>query len=294
MTTNVLAPVAAPPPSRVPAWLRAARIVHPFPSLLNVAATAGLAFAAADGSPSTSMLIRLMLVMLFTQCAIGVTNDLFDRELDAATKPYKPLVAGTISVRTAVALAVSFAAAGMTIALTLGVASFGLAALGTVCGLAYDARLKRTLLSALPFTIAIPTLPIWVYVTLDAWEPVLWWLLPLGALLGLSIHLANTLPDIESDAAHGVLGLAHRLGVQRSMFVSWGAFAAALAIALGLMFVLDSNIGLYVGSVSLGAACLVGTMRAYVVRGEPALRLNFAAISIGAAVTAAGWLAAVT
>jgi hypothetical protein len=41
----------AGPPSAAPRLLRALRIVHPFPTLLNVAATAALAFVAARGAP---------------------------------------------------------------------------------------------------------------------------------------------------------------------------------------------------------------------------------------------------
>ncbi len=279
---------------RVPAFVRAARIVHPFPTLLNVAATVGLAFVAADGPPGAAVLTRMLLVMLFAQCAIGVANDLFDRDLDARTKPWKPLAAGLVTQPQAIAMAAAFVAASVALAATLGPAGLGLAALGTASGLAYDARLKCTMLSALPFAVAIPTLPLWVYVSLDRAEPVLWWLLPLGALIGVTLHLANTLPDIEADAANGVRGLAHRLGVKRSMQVSWAAFAAALLLAVVLGPFLDADMRWYAGSVATGAGCLVGAVRAYVVRGEAALRLNFAAISIGAAVTAAGWLAAVT
>jgi 4-hydroxybenzoate polyprenyltransferase len=295
MSTAFNAPAAtSPPPARRLASWHAIRIIHPFPTLLNVAATAGLAFTAADGSPEGSVLWRMLLVMFFAQCAIGVANDLFDRELDAATKPHKPLVAGTISTPAARALAIAFVASSLSIAVTLGPASLGLAALGMGCGLAYDARLKRTLLSPLPFLVAIPTLPLWVYVTLDAWEPVLWWLLPLGGLIGLAIHLANTLPDIESDAEAGIRGFAHALGVRDSMFVSWASFAAALALALVLGFFLDAKAGVYAATLVIGGLCLVATIAAFAVRRRPALQFNFGAVSIGAAVTAAGWLVAVT
>ena len=53
------------------------------------------------GTPEPSLLLRMLLVMLFAQSAIGVTNDICDRELDAATKPWKPIASGL--VRAAVA-----------------------------------------------------------------------------------------------------------------------------------------------------------------------------------------------
>ena len=51
--------------------LLSARIIHPFPLALNVAATAGLALIASDGLPSTSMLLRLTGAMFCVQAAIG-------------------------------------------------------------------------------------------------------------------------------------------------------------------------------------------------------------------------------
>src|SRR2546423_565566 len=107
--------------------LRAARVIHPFPTLLNVAATGGLAFVAARGVPDGSLLARMLLLMFCAQSAIGIANDLCDRELDAATKPWKPIADGLISQRSAVATATALVAAVFGIAVTLGLASFALA-----------------------------------------------------------------------------------------------------------------------------------------------------------------------
>lgn len=273
----------------------AVRIVHPFPTLLNVAVTAGLAVVAADGIPEPSTLGRMVIVMLFAQSAIGVTNDLFDRDLDAKTKPWKPLVSGAVRPATATGMALGLIAATAVIAITLGPASFALAMLGMGCGLAYDVRLKRSPLSAIPFMIAIPTLPVWVWVTLDAWEAVLWWLLPLGALIGLSLHLANTLPDIDNDARHGVRGLAHRLGKFGSASIGWGAFALAEAISLAIAPVAGYDLRVYTPAATFGIACLGVAIGLYALRrDEFAFQVGFGAVSIGAGVLAVGWLAAAT
>lgn len=275
-------------------WVRTFRIVHPFPTLLNVGATAGLAFVAADGAPETSTLVLMCVAMLLAQCAIGVTNDVFDRELDAATKPWKPVASGLVAVRVAVGLAVALVAAAVVVAAALGVESLALFVLGTACGLAYDIRLKRTVFSAVPFMVAIPVLPMWVYVSLDAWDGVLWWLLPLGGLIGLSMHLANTLPDIEADARAGVRGLAHRLGILGSLVTAWAAFALALGLALLIAPLVVEDWRWLFAAVGVGTLSLTAAMLAWVVVRVRALQFNFGAISIGSAVTAAGWLAAVT
>jgi 4-hydroxybenzoate polyprenyltransferase len=162
MHTRGVAPPVNPDTRRaaVPRLLRTLRIIHPFPTLPNVAATGALAVVAARGAPPPGLLARLLLVMLLAQSAIGATNDYCDRDLDAATKPWKPIPAGLVRAATARACAVALAMAACALAATLGAGGFALAALGLSCGLAYDLWLKRTPFSAVPFMIAIPTLPL--------------------------------------------------------------------------------------------------------------------------------------
>jgi 4-hydroxybenzoate polyprenyltransferase len=237
----------------------------------------------------------MMLVMLFAQSAIGVTNDIFDVELDTETKPWKPIPRGAVSRQAAQWLAVALVVATTALALTLGLASFALAMLGMACGLAYDAWFKRSVFSAVPFMIAIPTLPLWVWATLGEWETALWWLFPLGALIGLSLHLANTLPDIEADARHGVRGLAHRLGRTGSAAVGWSSFALALMLSALLAPALDYDLRVYVPAALAGVVALALSVGLYAVRRDGfALQAGFGIIGIAAAVLAVGWLASVT
>ncbi len=292
---DVIQPAPVGESHRAVSILRVARIIHPFPTLLNVVATAGLAFVAAGGVPDGGLLAGMLGVMFCAQCAIGVTNDYFDRELDAATKPWKPVAAGIIRPRAAVVLAAAFAITAAIVATTLGPGGFLLAMLGMACGLAYDVRLKRTIASALPFMVAIPVLPLWVWVTLGEWRSVLWWLLPLGALLGLALHLANTLPDLDDDRAHGVAGLAHRLGAARSMLLAWSSFAAALTASAILSLVIDYDLRVYAPALGVGAVALTISASVYALRRDGlALQVGFGALSIASAVLAVGWLEAAT
>jgi 4-hydroxybenzoate polyprenyltransferase len=279
----------------MPRALAAGRIVHPFPTALNVAATAALALIASGNDLEIALLARMVAAMLVIQCTIGVANDIFDRDLDAASKPYKPLVSGAVSLRAAQRLALALFVGALAISATFGAIGFALSMLGLACGLSYDARLKRTVFSAVPFMIAIPTLPLWVWATLDEWDAVLWWLLPLGALIGLALHLANTLPDIEDDAAHGIRGLAHALGKRNSMLLAWSSFAAALFIAAAIAPVVDYDARLIISALTVGTLCLAASIATWLLRrDELALRIAFAIMAVGAAVTAVGWLAAAT
>ena len=275
--------------------VRALRVIHPFPTLLNVAATAALAFVAADGAPDALTLATMLLVMLCAQSAIGVTNDYCDRGLDAASKPWKPIVAGVVRPRDALILAGLLIVAAAGLAATLGPGSLGLAMLGMGCGLAYDVRLKRTAWSALPFMVAIPVLPAWAWLTLGAWEAVLWWLLPLGALIGLALHLANTLPDIDTDASYGIAGLGHRLGARKSMLAAWASFGAALVLSGAIAPVVSYDVRIYATTASLGVLCLVASAGAFLLRRDSfALQFGFGVLGAGSAALAVGWLAAVS
>ncbi|HZQ36935.1 MAG TPA: UbiA family prenyltransferase, partial [Dehalococcoidia bacterium] len=100
--------------------LLAARVIHPFPTLANVVATALFALIAARGLPDGGRLARLLVVMFCVQSAIGAANDAVDVELDRAAKPYKPIVAGALRRRDAWLVAGAAAALACLIALTLG------------------------------------------------------------------------------------------------------------------------------------------------------------------------------
>src|SRR5690606_8208932 len=138
----------------------------------------------------------LGLGMLLFQFAIGLTNDIVDIEDDRVAKPWKPLVRGDHSPRVARRLAAGFAVGGLLLTLTLPPIAWAIGALGLASGLAYDLRLKRTDFSWLPYSIALPLVPIWVHTATEAWRASLWWAVPLGAILGLALHLANQAPDL--------------------------------------------------------------------------------------------------
>jgi 4-hydroxybenzoate polyprenyltransferase len=201
--------------------------------------------------------------MLCYQFAIGVTNDLADVPYDRVHKPWKPLVSGTVSPRTAQWLAVALILGGLVVTLALPFGAWLIGSAGLVCGLAYDILLKRTALSWLPLSIAIPLVPAWVFVASDAWDTLLWWAFPLGAALGLALHLANQAPDV---AAGEVIGLAGRLGADRSRLLSLVLFGTVGLLAAAVL--LDRAPGLAAGLavVSLGTLAVAPFARRFLGR----------------------------
>lgn len=277
-------------------WRRPAvalRVVHPFPTLANVVAVALFAAVAVRGLPPPGAALQLCATMLLIQCAIGAANDAFDAELDRASKPWKPVVAGALSRRAAAALAVVAAALACLLAASSGAAAWALAMAGLACGLAYDAGLKRTPLSLLTYLLALPLLPLWVWAALGRFSPALLWEYPLALCVGASLYLGNTAPDVEADLAAGVTGLAHRLGRRGALLGAWGALALALGAALPLAAVAGYQLAVVLPAAGGAALLLGGAAGAALYDPTPTgLRRSWAVLIAACLVFGLGWLAA--
>lgn len=210
---------------------------HAVPVVTVLVATAGFAVLVAGGAPPPGIWVRFLLAMLGGQVLIGAVNELVDAELDAATKPWKPIPSGAVSRRGALAVAAAGTAAMVGFGAGFGAPALALLLLGTGLGLAYDLWLKRTPLSWLPYLLALPLLPIWVQIALapGIFEPRLLLLYPLGAPTVVAVHLAQSLPDAASDRAAGVRNAVSLLGERRALVACWAATLVAPASALALL-----------------------------------------------------------
>lgn len=222
-----------PRPS-LPAVVRAYVLLpHATPIMAVLAATAAFAFVARGGWPGTVDLGMLLLAMFGGQIAVGAVNELVDVELDRASKPDKPLVSGLATERGARLMA----ATGMLLmvlgSLRFSLAAFALCALGTGLGIAYSFWFKRTPWSWLPYVLAIPLAPIWVWTALDAVPGALLALYPVAIPGLVALQLAQSIPDIEADRSVGVRTLAvllgeGRAGVATRLLVTLSAVMAAV------------------------------------------------------------------
>jgi 4-hydroxybenzoate polyprenyltransferase len=259
-------------------------LLHPGPSVLVTATFVAIAGLAQGAVPSASLGVRLVLLMLPIQFAIGVTNDVADVRADAAMKPYKPLVRGLVGWRTARALAAVLALAGLVAAATINLPTLALAAGGLGAGLLYDLGLRETPLSWVPWWAGISILPLAAYASVGALAPRLLVLLPLSLLVALALHCANALPDIASDRAAGRMSLPVLLGVRRSRVVAVAGLAGAGVLALTLFYPLGQN-GPWVPA-SAGFLALILLVVAFARLERP-----FPIMAVGTAVFAVSWLA---
>ncbi len=216
-------------------WRRTARgyllLPHLAPVLVVELATAAFAVIAWGGLPPPHLLGPLLLAMLGGQLAIGATNELVDLPYDTVGKPWKPLPSGDVSIRGARAMVVVGLIMMVAFGWRFGTLPFALLAAGTGLGIAYDLWFKRTLWSWLPYLLALPLLPIWVFTSLGKPEPRLLLLYPLGALATVGVHLAQALPDVAIDREAGLPTATSRLGQRLTFVVAWLTTLSAPVLA---------------------------------------------------------------
>lgn len=265
------------------------RLTHPFPSLLDGAATLTIALLAGGDLPTAT---RLAIAMVCLQAAIGAINDVVDAPSDAGRKPGKPIPAGLVPVPLAVGAAVGAGLAGLALSALSGPA---MVAVGTTIlgiGLLYDLALRGTAWSWLPFALGIPLLPVYAWLGAVGRLPALFGVLvPVASLAGAALAIANSLADVERDRDSGSSSVAARLGPARAWAVHAALQALVVAVALGTLF------GARAGGLPLVGSCVAAVVVAVGVglggsaaagRRERGWELE----AIGIAGLAAAWIAA--
>ncbi|WIB68768.1 UbiA family prenyltransferase [Curtobacterium sp. MCBD17_035] len=211
---------------------------HPGPTVaVTVLATV---IAVAVGHPVWSVLL-VALAVFAGQLSIGLANDWIDADRDRAVgRSDKPVARGLVPVATVRRAAIGTAVAAVLLSVPLGLVAGAAHLVLVAAGWAYDAGLKRRVWSVAPFVVAFGLLPV-VAVSADSGlgpggMPAVWpapWAIAIGAVFGVAIHCTNVLPDLVDDAATGVRGFPHRLGLHASGVLAF----AALVVADGLVLV---------------------------------------------------------
>ncbi len=203
---------------------------HPIPTLAVTAISGGL--AALAGLPVGRG--ALVMATVFTgQLSIGWSNDYFDAERDRAVhRSDKPIATGALEPRVVGIAAVVALLSTITLSAALGWPG-GAAALVTVFSAwAYNLGLKATVLSWMPYAVAFGLAPAVATLSASAARWPAAWVLAACALLGVAAHLANVLPDLGDDIAHGIRGLPHRIGASATALTAAALLLTASAVIL--------------------------------------------------------------
>lgn len=205
-----------------------ARACHPAPTVVVTLVITAFGYSLGWRSPG---LWWLALAVLLGQLSVGWSNDAFDAGLDARVgRSSKPTVSGAVTARAlwvgAVAALIAASALSWAVAGLVG-GSFHVFSI--LMAWLYNTVLSRTSWSWLPYALAFGAVPGFLTFGLAGTAPPAW-MVVVFAIVGVSAHLANAVPDIEDDRAAGVDGLAVRLGVRRSLLACWTLLGIGTAI----------------------------------------------------------------
>ena len=268
------------------------QLLHFGPSVLTTAAFAGYILLLARGLPNPGRFALLLAAQLAAQFTISLANDYFDAPYDRLSQPGKPVPAGVISRRRVGQWAVVGVGVTLALAAPLGGMVLLFTSLGLGPGLAYDAGLKRTGASALPFMLGFGVLPLWAAagVNVSLTGPVLA-CAGLTTVLVIALHLADTLPDLEGDHASGARGLAHVLGPKRALLACWGSLLLGQILAFGLALFYPVNWLVFGPVLVLTLLLLRAAVGLYRRDGPAGLARMSGLIEAAALLTSLGWLA---
>jgi 4-hydroxybenzoate polyprenyltransferase len=199
-------------------------------------------------------LLLLGLAVLANQVSVGLSNDWIDADRDRAVgRADKPVAQGWISVGAVRSTAWAAAAASILLSLPLGLAATGVQALFIASAWSYNAGLKKTPLSVLPYIVSFGILPTLVTLSSSAPRLAAPWTFGVGALLGVAAHFANVLPDLDDDRATGVRGLPQRLGRRTTSILGY----LVLLLAAMLEFVGTGGLAFALGGIGLALNLLI-------------------------------------
>lgn len=262
------------------------RASHPVPTVAVTILT--LLLAIAFGVPPVHTAIIVVAVFL-NQIAVGLSNDVIDVARDRrAGRTDKPLVTGALSTSTAWWIVITSSVLSLLLSVLVDPLVGLWQAVFLFSGFAYNAGLKATVFSAVPYATGFAALPTLVSLSTQppSWPG--WWVMFVGASLGVSAHFANVLPDGESDRSEGIRGLPQR------------APAGLTAVALVFLTTLSAVILIWQGgssatwvTVPVGlAAVAVSGVAAVLVRRGPATIWPFRLSMVAAGLIASGLIGA--
>lgn len=204
---------------------------HLGPVLVVTGSITALAVALGRGPLGSSL---VLLAVLSGQLSIGWSNDARDGGRDRqAGRQEKPAVRGWVAPRTLWVAAAAAATVCVPLSLLAGGPIGGTAhILAVASAWAYNLWLKATPWSFVPYVVSFGLLPSFLTYGLTPPQPPAGWAVAAFALLGLGAHLANGIPDIDSDRATGSEGVVGRLGGRLSAWLSVAALLSAAALLL--------------------------------------------------------------
>jgi 4-hydroxybenzoate polyprenyltransferase len=260
------------------------QVIHPAPALAVtlLSAVLGAILLGQVNQPLDARWLLTVASVAGSQVFTGATNDLVDRDRDAASRRSdKPLAAGRLSPNAAAWIASAGLAVQLAASLRLGPLPLLLGAVAVGSAAVYNLVLSRTPLSPLPYLVSFAVLPLWIATGTGVEPQRVAAAVLLAPPFAAAAHLANTVRDFEADAAGGSRSLAQVLGRRRAHLVALGL---SLATGLGVTVVL-----LVAGRASAPAWALGAIGLVAIGQGAASARRLWAGMLVAAVCWTAAW-----
>jgi geranylgeranylglycerol-phosphate geranylgeranyltransferase len=184
---------------------------------------------------------RVALAALVTICGweAGLyAGDYYDRELDAGSKPFRPVPSGRVSPREAFTTMLALIAAGYVAALALGVANLALAVLTTALGIAYSKTFKgHAILGNFDRgVLGVCAVAFGALAGGGRFSLGLALLVLVAFFHDAATNLVGAIRDIEGDRAAGCRTAPVVYGLRAAAWIA-GALAAAWMLAAGALMI---------------------------------------------------------
>lgn len=209
---------------------------HPIPVLFHIVAVTIFTLLAAWPHFTWNIIVLVIAAHAAMQVSIAMINDYCDRHADAQGKPEKPIPRGIVHPLEALIAGLLAIVIMFVLLIQLPLLALIISLCYLALGQAYNLGLKSTPFSGIVFALAMPLIPLYAFAGIGRTPPVVFWLVPAGFLLGISLNLANSLPDLEQDAAHGARTLAVFLGL-RGAFALCQALIVLCAALIGMLMI---------------------------------------------------------
>src|SRR6185437_1227218 len=164
-------------------------------------------------------------------------GDYYDRELDAQSKPFRPVPSGRVSPREAFLTMVGLILTGYACALALGPGNLAMAILTTVLGIAYSKTFKAKALLG-NFDRGVLGVCAALFGALAVGTPAHGTVLLLLLLVFLhdsASNLVGTIRDVDGDRAAGYATVPVVYGVPRAASIAAGLALGAVLAGIALM-----------------------------------------------------------
>jgi len=250
---------------RLDAYARLMRLDRPIGIYLLLWPALWALWIAAEGRPDVWILIVFVAGVVIMRSAGCVLNDFADREFDGHVRrtAKRPIPAGQVAAREALALAGSLLLLAVVLVLTLDRLTIGLAVIAALLAAVYPFMKRYTYLPQVHLGLAFGwSIPMAFAAQVGALPPVAWLLLCASVLWTVAYDTMYAMVDREDDIRIGVKSTAILFGSEDRLIIG---IIQALLIAVLIIIGVNMELGsmYYVG---IGGAGLLATYHQYLIR----------------------------